>query len=44
VLELGDQIPDATVFRNPGEPVGLRDLAADGPVLLVFYLLDWSST
>jgi peroxiredoxin len=44
VLEVGDRVAEATVFRSPGESVSLRDLAADGPVLLVFYLLDWSST
>jgi peroxiredoxin len=44
VLEPGDRVPDVTVFRNPGEPVSLRKLPADGPVLMVFYLFDWSST
>jgi hypothetical protein len=44
VLEPGDRIPRATVFRNPGDPVALDDLVRDGPVLLLFYLLDWSST
>ena len=44
VLESGDRLPEATVFRNPGEAVSLHDLAAEGPVLLVFYLFDWSST
>ena len=44
MLEPGNPIPAATVFRNPGEPVSLAELVADGPVLLFFYLLDWSST
>jgi peroxiredoxin len=44
VLATGDRLPEVTVFRNPGEPVALRELVADGPVLLVFYLFDWSST
>jgi peroxiredoxin len=44
VLQVGDGIPEATVFRNPGEAVRLDELVADGPVLLVFYLFDWSST
>jgi peroxiredoxin len=44
VVEVGEVVPDATVFGNPGEAVSLRALAAEGPVLLVFYLLDWSST
>jgi hypothetical protein len=44
VLEPGDSVPQATVFRSPGDPVALVDLLADGPALLVFYLFDWSST
>ena len=44
MLEAGDRVPEATVFRNPGEAVTLNDLVAEGRVLLVFYLLDWSST
>ena len=44
MLEAGARIPEATVFRNPGEPVPLLELVADGPVLLFFYLFDWSST
>jgi peroxiredoxin len=44
MLEVGDSIPDATVFAGPREPVRLRDLAAERPFLLVFYLFDWSST
>jgi peroxiredoxin len=44
VLAAGDSLPDATVFGNPGEGIVLRELAAQGPILLVFYLFDWSST
>jgi hypothetical protein len=33
-----------TVQSAPGEEVRLRDLAAEGPLLLLFYLFDWSST
>lgn len=44
MLAPGDPVPHATVFRNPGQAVSLRELAAGGPVLLVFYLFDWSST
>jgi peroxiredoxin len=44
VLEVGDTIPDAIVWSAPREVASLRDLVADGPVLLVFYLFDWSST
>jgi len=44
VLQAGDQVPDATVFLGPNEPMTLRELVEDGPKLLVFYLFDWSST
>jgi peroxiredoxin len=44
VLRAGDRISDATVQRAPGEEVRLLELAADGPILLLFYLFDWSST
>jgi peroxiredoxin len=44
VLGEGDRIPEATVFAGPREPVTLADLVEGGPVLLVFYLFDWSST
>ena len=44
MLAPGDRIPDATVWTAPRERVHLRDLVADGPALLVFYLFDWSST
>jgi hypothetical protein len=44
VLGVGDQLPAATVFLGPNEPLTLRDLVLDGPKLLVFYLFDWSAT
>jgi peroxiredoxin len=44
VLETGDQIPDIQVWMGPQEPVVLRELAAEKPLLLLFYLFDWSST
>jgi peroxiredoxin len=44
VLEPGDQIPDATVWAGTREPVTIASLLEEGPVLLVFYLFDWSST
>jgi peroxiredoxin len=44
VLEAGDTIPDVVVQSAPGEEVRLRALAAEGPILLLFYLFDWSST
>lgn len=44
MLQVGDTIPDAAVQTAPGEEARLRELTADGPVLLLFYLFDWSST
>jgi len=44
VLRAGDTIPDATVQTAPGEAVRLRELAAGGRILLLFYFFDWSST
>lgn len=44
MLEPGDRVPQAQVFLAPRQPVELRDLAAEGPLLLFFYLFDWSST
>ncbi len=44
MLEPGDQIPDAQVWLAPRESISLRDLVEEGPVLLVFYLFDWSGT
>jgi peroxiredoxin len=44
VLEAGDEIPHARVWVSTQEGVLLRDLAAERPLLLLFYLFDWSST
>jgi hypothetical protein len=44
VLAVGEQIPDARVWRGPRERVSLRELAAEKPLLILFYLFDWSST
>ena len=44
MLEVGDQLPAATVQSAPGDVTTLAGLAAHGPILLVFYLFDWSST
>jgi peroxiredoxin len=44
VLQIGDLIPDAKVWLAPRESVSVRELAADGPVLVLFYLFDWSGT
>ena len=44
MLEVGQQFPDAQVWMRPLERVSLRELAAEKPLLLLFYLFDWSAT
>ena len=44
MLEVGDRIPDAQIWLAPRESISLRDLVEEGPVLLLFYLFDWSGT
>ncbi len=44
MIEVGQQLPDATVFAAPGEPVGLRSAAEGRRALYVFYLFDFSAT
>jgi hypothetical protein len=44
MLSVGDRIPDALVWTTPQESATIAQIAADGPILLLFYLFDWSST
>ena len=44
MLGVGERIPEATVFVGPREPVPLRELAEERPMLLFFYLFDFSAT
>jgi hypothetical protein len=45
VLQVGERAPlEAGVWTTPRERASLRDLLGGGPILLVFYLFDWSST
>jgi len=44
VLQPGDRVPDVTVFDNDVHPVRLAEFAAEGPLLLAFYLYDWTGT
>ena len=44
MIGVGEQLPDATVFAGPGEPVGLRTAAEGHRALYVFYLFDFSAT
>ena len=44
MLGIGDRIPDATVWVGPREQHSIEEIVEDGPVLLLFYPFDWSST
>jgi hypothetical protein len=44
MLQPGDPIPQATVWVGPREQHTIEEIVADGSVLLLFYLFDWSST
>ena len=44
MLSAGSDIPDVTVWTDPGKSLNLRETAAEGPYALFFYLVDWSST
>jgi hypothetical protein len=44
MLEVGDRVPAARVWTTPQESATIDELVADRPILLVFYLFDWSST
>ena len=44
MLGAGDRVPDARVWTTPNESASLTEIAAQGPLLLLFYLFDWSST
>ena len=44
MIEVGDRLPEGRVQRGPGDATTFAELTADGPVLLFFYLFDWSST
>ena len=45
MLQPGGRIPlDARVWLGPNEQVSFADIVADAPVLLLFYLFDWTGT
>jgi peroxiredoxin len=44
VLEVGEHIPDVKAWLAPRESIALRELVEEGPVLVLFYLFDWSGT
>jgi hypothetical protein len=45
MLAPGDRIPlEARVWLGPNERVSFAQIVEDGPVLLLFYLFDWTGT
>ncbi len=44
MLAVGSTIPEVEVWTTPRERVLLRELVAERPALLLFYLFDWSGT
>lgn len=45
MLGIGERAPlEATVWRPPVDAATIGDLLADGPILLLFYLFDWTGT
>ncbi|HLX31919.1 MAG TPA: hypothetical protein VKR79_04035 [Gaiellaceae bacterium] len=45
MLDIGDKAPlGAGIWTTPRERATIGDLLHDGPLLLLFYLFDWSST
>ena len=44
MLAVGEHIPDARIWTTPQESATVAQLVEDGPILLLFYLFDWSST
>ena len=44
MLAVGERIPEARVWTTPQENATFGQLVGDGPILLLFYLFDWSST
>jgi hypothetical protein len=44
MLADGDRIPDSRVWTTPNENATLHEIVAQGPILLLFYLFDWSAT
>ena len=44
MIEVGAKVPDARVWTTPQESATIAEIAREGPMLLLFYLFDWSST
>ena len=44
MLAVGDRSPDATVWVRTREATSIAELVREGPILLLFYLYDFSAT
>ncbi len=44
MLAVGEKMPAAMVWTTPQESATLAQILDGGPILLLFYLFDWSST
>ena len=45
MLQEGDRAPlEATVWLGPHERMTFAEIVESGPILLLFYLFDWTST
>ncbi len=44
MLGVGERIPEARVWTTPQENATIAEIVGDGPILLLFYLFDWSAT
>ena len=44
MLAAGERIPDARVWTTPQESATMEQIVSDSPILLLFYLFDWSAT
>jgi hypothetical protein len=45
MLAVGDRVPlEATVWLAPAERHTFGEIVADGPILLLFYIFDWTAT
>jgi hypothetical protein len=44
MLGLRERVPDATVWTAPPETVTIAELVHEGPILVLFYLFDWSNS
>jgi peroxiredoxin len=44
MLEVGQQVPDVSIWTTPQERKTIAELVGEGRALFLFYLFDWSAT